>query len=121
MNEIKWKLLCRKKWRGLLLQLDQSGAISVGLEGRISLGKSESILNALMNKHSREADYSFLSDKSVSILKQARKSILGENYLDEFIQSDLTQIRDMSIFGSINRQFQTSQNPDGSSNRFIFA
>ena len=105
---------------------DSSAALSPDIKTKLK--EVESILKSLIkaigkgeNPLRGASKDSNIKDEFISSLEQSRKALIGENYSDEFIQSDLTRIRDMSIHGSINRQFQTSQNADGSLNRFIFA
>jgi len=109
----------------------EGSSVPLDSEAKGKLGEIRSFLNDVLKTIGKEEDpFSSVSKRSntrnntdtfTSNLEQTRRALIGENYSDEFIQADLTQIRDMSIFGNIDRQFQTSQNPDGSSSRFIFA
>lgn len=109
--------------KSLLKAIDaiKDSPVQLDSDTKAELGQIKSFLNGVLKNAGKEEGSLNNTDTFTSNLERTRRALIGENYSDEFIQSDLTQIRDMSIFGSINRQFQTSQNPDGSSNRFIFA
>lgn len=109
----------------------EGSSVPLDSETKGKLGEVKSFLNDVLKTVEKGEDpFRSVSKRSntrnntdifTSSLEQTRRAVIGQNYSDEFIHSDLTHIRDMSISGSINRQFQTSQNPDGSSSRFIFA